>query len=342
MEPINPDEIKKTPAEGIHDSAVLLLMLGEEDVAPVLKCIGVRDVQKVGAVMTGIKSVSREKSEQILDELFAFHERTQALMLDDDKLRGMLTKAFGHDRADNMLSKILQNRDLTGIENLKWMDPTTVAELIKGEHPQIIATVLAYLEFEQAGHVLVALPERLRNDVILRIATFDRVHPTALQELNASLTKIDAAGSGLSAGSLAGVRQAAEILNFAGQLTDDIIEGVREYDPDLAQRILDNMFVFENLLDVNDRGIQVLLREVQTDTLVIALKGCTQELHDKFLRNMSARAAQMFRDDIEAKGPVRVSEVEEKQKEIIKVARQLAEDGHIVLAGKGGTDKIIT
>ncbi len=223
------------------------------------------------------------------------------------------------------------------------MDAATVADLIKNEHPQIIATILVHLEFDHAGEILKFFTERLRNDVLLRIATLDGVQPTALRELNEALTRLLAgASSNVKKAAMGGIRHAAEILNFVGQAAETaIVDNVREYDPDLAQKILDEMFVFENLLDVDDRGIQLLLREIQSDSLILALKGSSPELRDKIFKNMSQRAAEMLKEDLESKGPVRLSEVEAEQKEILKIARRLADEGQIQLGGKGGDDQMV-
>ncbi len=325
------------PEEGIETSAILLLSLGEDEAAEVLKHLGPKEVQKLGHAMAALKAVPRQKIEDVLDK---FHEQTAQggpFAVDEATIRAMLTKALGDDRAANLISRILQGGDTAGIEGLKWMDAATVAELIKNEHPQIIATILVHLEFDHAGEILKMFTERLRNDVLLRIATLDGVQPTALHELNDTLTRLlSGSSSNLKKAAMGGVRHAAEILNFVGQQAEtSILDNVREYDPDLAQKILDEMFVFENLLDVDDRGIQMLLREVQSDSLIVALKGANEELRDKIFRNMSQRAAEMLKDDLEAKGPVRVSEVEAEQKEILKIARRLADEGQIVLGGKG-------
>ncbi len=216
------------------------------------------------------------------------------------------------------------------------MDAATVADLIKNEHPQIIATILVHLEYDHSGDILKCFTERLRNDVILRIATLDGVQPQALHELNEALTRLLSGSSNIKKTAMGGVRTAAEILNFVGTAQETaILDSVREHDPDLAQKILDEMFVFENLLDIDDRGIQVLLREVQSESLIVALKGASEALREKIFKNMSQRAAEMLKEDLESKGPVRLSEVEAEQKEMLKVARRLAEEGQVVLGGKG-------
>ena len=331
------------PDEGVEKSAMLLLSLGEDESAEILKLLGPREVQKLGHAMAAMKSMPRERIEAVLDELEQKTALGSPLEADEAKIKAMLTKALGDDKAANLISRILNGGDTAGIEGLKWMDASTVADLIKNEHPQIIATILVHLEFDQAGEILKQFTDRLRNDVLLRIATLDGVQPVALKELNDALQRLLAGASGnIKKTAMGGVRHSAEILNFVGQAAEtSILDNVREYDPDLAQKILDEMFVFENLMDVDDRGIQLLLREIQSDSLIIALKGAPPELREKIFKNMSQRAAEMLREDLEAKGPVRLSEVENEQKEILKIARRLADEGQIVLGGKGGEDQMV-
>jgi len=216
------------------------------------------------------------------------------------------------------------------------MDPASVAELIKNEHPQIIASILVHLESDHAADIIRHFVDRVRNDVLLRIATLDGIQPNALRELNDVLSKMLAGSDNIKKSALGGVHAAANILNYLGTTAEgEILEAVREHDADLAQKIEDEMFVFENVLDIDDRGIQALLREIQSETLIVALKGASEELSAKIFKNMSQRAAEMLRDDLEAKGPVRVSEVEAQQKEILKTVRRMADEGTIVLGGKG-------
>jgi flagellar motor switch protein FliG len=331
------------PEEGLEKSAMLLLSLGEDAAAEVLKHLGPREVQKLGHAMAGIKSVPREKVEQLIEEVEAHTAKGAGLSADENMIRSMLTKALGDDKAANLIGRILQGGDTAGIESLKWMDAATVADMIKNEHPQIIATILVHLEYDHAGEIIKLFSERLRNDVLLRIATLDGVQPVALRELNEAMTRMMAgASANVKKAAMGGIRHAAEILNFVGQAAEtSIVDNVREYDPDLAQKILDEMFVFENLMDVDDRGIQLLLREIQSDSLILALKGASPELREKIFKNMSQRAAEMLREDLESKGPVRLSEVEAEQKEIIKIARRLADEGQIQLGGKGADDQMI-
>ena len=323
--------------EGIERGAILLLSLGEEGATEVFKHLGPREVQKLGTAMSNLKNVTRDKVEQVLSAFRLSAEEKSPLGLNSrEYLRTVLTKALGDDKATNLIDRILHGGDTSGIDGLKWMDSPAVAELIKNEHPQIIATILVHLERDQASEVLTELPERLRNDVLLRIATLDGIQPSALKELNDVLTKLLSGNNNLKKSPMGGVRTAAEILNFmSGNLEGGVIESVREFDADLAQKILDEMFVFENLIDIDDRGVQLLLREIQSESLIVALKGSSEELREKIFKNMSQRAAEMLRDDLEAKGPVRLSEVEAEQKEILKIARRLADEGQLVLGGNG-------
>ncbi len=323
--------------EGILKSAILLMSLGEEEASEVFKHLGPKEVQKLGTAMASLKNVKRDQIEGVLHDFRKeAEEKTSVGMANDDYVRAVLTKALGSERAGNLIDRILQGGDTAGIESLKWMDAAAVAELIKNEHPQIIATILVHLDRDQASEVLSFFVERLRNDVILRIATLDGIQPTALRELNDVLTKLLAGNTNLKKSAMGGVRAAAEILNFMGAANEtSVINSVRDYDPELAQGIQDEMFVFDNLNDLDDRSIQLLLREVQSESLILALKGATPDLREKIFKNMSSRAAEMLRDDLEAKGPVRLSEVEAEQKEILKVVRRLADEGQIVLGGKG-------
>ncbi|MEW6313677.1 MAG: flagellar motor switch protein FliG [Pseudomonadota bacterium] len=323
--------------EGIEKSAILLMSLGEAEAAEVFKFLGPKEVQKLGAAMAKLSGVSREKMSQVLyDFRYQAEEKTAIGMDSDAYLRTVLTKALGNDRAAGLIERILQGNDNNGIESLKWMDAESVSELIKNEHPQIIATILVHLDHDQASEILKCFTERLRNDVMLRIATLEGVQPSALRELNEVLTQLLTGSDKLKTGVRGGVRTAAEILNFmGGALEASVLASMKEFDAELAQNVQDEMFVFENLLDLDDRAIQLLLREVQSESLIVALKGTSNELREKIFKNMSQRAAEMLRDDLEAKGPVRLAEVEAEQKEILKVVRRLADEGQIVIGGAG-------
>jgi len=327
---------------GLEQAAILLMTVGEEQAAEVFKYLSPKEVQKLGETMARLKTVPRERVEEVLRNFNKTMEEQYSLVGDNDAyIRQVLTRALGEEKAGMLLDRILQGRDVSGIESLKWMDPGSIAELLKNEHPQIVASILVHLERDHASEVLKNLPERMRNDVLLRIATLDGIQPQALQELNEVLSKVLAGGEKLKKATLGGTKATAEILNFLGsQLETAAVEAIREHDPDLAQKILDQMFTFENLMDLDDRAIQLLLREVQSESLIIALKGADPALREKIFKNMSNRAAEMLREDLEAKGPVRLSEVEAEQREILKIVRRLADEGQIQL-GSGGDDQYV-
>ncbi len=313
------------------------MSLGEEEAIEVFKHLGPREVQKLGQAMATMSGVTREQVAEVLRE-FREEAGQQSPMAGgaDAFLRNVLTRALGSEKASPLLDRILQGQDARGIERLKWMDAAAVAELVKAEHPQIIATILVHLDSDQAGEVLGQFDERLRNDVMLRIATLDGVQPSAMRDLDEVLTQLLQGGGQGKQASRGGVEAAAEILNhLGGNLEAAVSAHIREIDADLAQQIQDKMFVFDNLIGLDDRGIQLLLREIQSETLIVALKGTSEALREKVFKNMSQRAAEMLRDDLEAKGPVRLSEVEAEQREILRIVRRLAEEGQIVLGGKG-------
>ena len=287
--------------------------------------------------MSTMKSVQSEELAQVLSEFRREAEQQTAIGVDsDDYIRSVLTKALGDDKASSLLNRILGAREASGIESLKWMDGQSVSELIRNEHPQIIATILVHLERYHACEVLGYFTERLRNDVMLRIATLDGVQPAALRELNDVLTKLLTGNEVLKKKQMGGVRTAAEIMNFfGGEHESSVMENLKTFDADMAQKIMDEMFVFDNIIDIDDRGIQTILREVPSEALIIALKGAGQELREKIFKNMSERAGAMLKEDLEAKGPVRLSEVEAQQKEILSIVRRLADEGAIQLGAKG-------
>ncbi|WP_353192890.1 flagellar motor switch protein FliG [Pandoraea pnomenusa] len=324
-------------AEGLQRSAILLMSLGEDEAAEVFKYLAPREVQKLGAAMASLRQVTRDQIADVLQDFVLEAEQHSALSLDSSEyIRSVLNKALGNDKAAGLIERILQGGDTSGIEGLKWMDSNAVAELIRHEHPQIIATILVHLDRDQASEVLALFTERLRNDVVLRIATLDGIQPAALRELNDVLTKLLSGSENIKRSPMGGVRTAAEILNYLGGVHEEsVIEAVRNYDSDLAAKIVEEMFVFENLLDVEDRSIQVLLKEIESESLIIALKGAPTELREKFFKNMSARAAELLREDLESRGPVRVSEVEAEQKKVLQVVRRLADQGAIMIGGRG-------
>lgn len=326
---------------GIRKSAILMMSLGEGEAVEVFKYLGPKEVQKLSQTMASMESVNRSEVERVLREFMRVTEERANIAGSDEYIRSVLTKALGADKASTLLDRILSGNENNGIESLKWMDAVSVAELIKNEHPQIIATILAHLDQDQAAGVLGCFTERLRNDVMLRIATLEGIQPAALRDLNEVLAGLLAGGDKIKKSAMGGVRVCAEILNYMGAaLESSVLASIREYDPDLAQQIQDKMFVFENLSDLDDKSIQTLLREVPSESLIVALKGTSDALRDKIFKNMSQRAAEMLRDDLEAKGAVRVSEVEEQQREILKIVRRLAEEGQVIIS-KGGEEGLV-
>ncbi|MCG5514210.1 flagellar motor switch protein FliG [Ectothiorhodospira shaposhnikovii] len=332
----------KSKLSGPDRAAVFLMSLGEESAAQVLKHMGPKEVQRIGTAMASLSNVSKKEVGEVLDDFIAVVEEQTALgMGSDEYIRSVLTSALGKDKADGVIDRILLGRNSKGLESLKWMDPRAVAEVIRLEHPQIIAIVLSYLDPDHAAAVLSFLPDRTQPDILMRIATLDGVQPAALMELDEILERQFAGNLNVKSSSVGGVKSAANILNFMDSTKEGMImDKVRDLDEGLGQKIQDLMFVFANLVDVDDRGIQSLLREVSTDSLVLALKGADDAVKDKILRNMSKRAAEMLQDDLEAKGPVRLSEVEVAQKEILSIARRMAESGEIVLGNKGAEQMV--
>ena len=335
---------------GARKSAILLLALDEDSAAEVFKFLSASEVQEISMEMTRLQQVSHDDMKAVLE---AFHQETEefvALNLNSSEhIRSVLTKALGSERATSLIEDILETTgENSGIDALNLMEASMVSELIRDEHPQIIATILVHLDRHQAADILELFEEKLRNaakgggpknDVVLLIATFSGVQPAALQELTEVLTSM-LDGQNLKRSKMGGVRTAAEILNLMNSSQEEVaIETVRSHSEDLAQKIIDEMFLFENLLDLDNRAIQMVLQEVETNSLVVALKGAQDALVDKFLRNMSQRAADLVREDMEARGPIRISQVETEQKAILQIVRRLADSGEIVLAG--GDDEYV-
>ena len=328
--------------KGLENAAILLMSLGEEEAAEVFKHLAPKEVQRLGETIAKLKIVPKEKLESVLDQFNVMAGAQHTLVADTDEyVKSVLKKALGDDKANLLIDRILQGSDVTGIESLKWMDAGSVAELLRNEHPQIVAAILVHLDYDQSSSVIKAFSERQRNEVLVRIATLDGIQPSALKDLNEVMSKVLAGGEKLRKASLGGVKTAAEIINLLGtSIETSVLDFIREADTDLAQRIMDNMFTFDDLGKLDDKGVQALLREVQSESLVIALKGATPEMREKVFRNMSTRAAETLREDLESRGPVRVSEVEAEQKEMLKTVRRLVDEGQIVLAS-GGADEFL-
>ena len=328
--------------QGLENAAILLMSLGEEEASEVFKHLSPKEVQRLGETIAKLKVVSKDKLEGVLDKFADMASQQHMLVADTDEyVKAVLKKALGDDKANLLIDRILQGSDITGIESLKWMDAGSVAELLRNEHPQIVAAILVHLDFDQSSAIVKAFSERQRNEVMVRIATLDGIQPSALKDLNEVMSKVLAGGDKLKKASLGGVKTAAEIINLlGGSVETAVLDFIREADNDLAQRIMDNMFTFDDLNKLDDKGIQALLKEVQSESLVIALKGATPELREKVFRNMSTRAAETLREDLESRGPVRVSEVEAEQKEMLKTVRRLVDEGQIVIAS-GGADEFV-
>ena len=326
--------------QGLENAAILLMSLGEEEAANVFKHLTPKEVQGLGEKISKMRAVTRDRVDNVLQQFHDVAAEQSMLVSDTDEyVKSVLRKALGEDKANLLIDRIMQGGDTAGIEALKWMDAQSVGELLRIEHPQIVAALLAHLDYDQAADVLKTFTERQRNEVLVRIATLDGIQPSALKDLNEVMSKVLAGGERMKKATMGGVKTASEIINMLGSSVEtSVLDYIREADPDLAQKIMDNMFTFDDLLKIDDRGIQALLKEVQSESLIIALKGATPELREKIFANMSSRAAETLREDLESRGPVRVSEVEAEQKELLKVVRRLADEGQIVLGGGGDDD----
>ncbi len=328
--------------DGLEKAAILLMTMGEEEAAEVFKHLVPKEVQRLGETIARMKAVTRERVEQVMDSFEKVAAGESLLVADSNAyVKAVLRRALGDDRAKLLIDRIMQGNDVTGIESLKWMDPVSVAELLRNEHPQIVAAILVHLDIDQTADVLKLFTERQRNEVMVRIATLDGIQPVALRDLDEVLSKVLSGGDRSRKSSLGGAKAAAEILNMLGSAAEtSVLDFVREADNELAQKIMDNMFIFDDLVKIDDKGIQALMKEVQSDSLVIALKGATPALRDKIFKNMSSRAAETLREDLESRGPVRLSEVEAEQNEMQKFVRRLVDEGQVVLAG-GGDEQFV-
>ncbi len=328
--------------QGLEDAAILLMSLGEEEAAEVFKQLEPKEVQSLGETIARLKTVPRERVEKVLDRFTAQSGDFGLLVADTDEyVKSVLRRALGDEKAGLLIDRIIQTSDVKGIESLKWMDSDSVAELLRNEHPQIVAAILVHLNPDLASDVLKHFTDRHRNEVMIRIATLDGIQPAALKDLNEVMSRVLAGGTQVKRQSLGGVKPAAEIINMMGSAVEtSVLDYIRESDGDLAQKIMDNMFVFDDLAKLDDKGFQSMLKEVQTESLIIALKGASPEIRDKIFKNMSSRAAETLREDLESRGPVKLSEVESEQKEMLKIVRRLADEGQIVLGG-GGDDEYV-
>ncbi len=323
--------------QGVERAAVLLLGIGEHQAAEVVKHLNHRQVQKIGFAMANCANITRDEIQTVLIDFITVSEKQTSLGVGSEEyIKKMLNSALGNDIAGGLINRIFtQSNDIQGLDALKWMDARTVADVVRNEHPQVIAIVLTYLDSEQAAEVLKNLPKELGVDLMLRVASLDTVEPAALQELNGIIEK-QFAGNKRKSTSLGGTQIVADILNSLDRsMESTIMEGIKNFDEDLGVQIEDLMFVFENLIDVDDRSIQTLLREVPSEILILALKGADDLLKDKIFNNMSQRASEMLKDDLDAKGPVRLKDVESAQREMLNIAKRLADSGEIALGNSG-------
>jgi flagellar motor switch protein FliG len=324
---------------GTQRAAIVLLTLGEQQAAEVLKHMSAKEVQKLGVAMTSVGGVTREQVVDVVDDFVDTLQQPSGLGPGaDEYVRAVLVQALGEDRASGLIDRILLGRNTSGLDTLKWMEPRAIAELVRNEHPQIIAIVLAHLDPDQGAEVLKCFPERVKSDVLVRIATLDGVPPHALNELNDVMARQFAGSQNIKSSALGGVKVAANILNFMDGGQDEAILGtIGEIDDTLSSQIRDLMFVFDNLADIDDRAMQTVLREVPNEKLAVALRGADQKVKDKIIGNMSQRAAEILKDDMEARGPVRLADVEAAQKEILSIVRKMADEGTIQLMAKAET-----
>jgi flagellar motor switch protein FliG len=305
-----------------------------------LKFLEPKQVQVLGSAMAVMEDMTQDKITAVHKHFIEEIQNYSTIgFKSQDFVRKALIAALGEDKAAHLLDQIMTGSGAKGLESLKWMDSKQVATIIRNEHPQIQTIVMSYLEPEQSAEILAQFPEKVRLDLLMRVANLEEVQPAALQELNEIMEKQFAGQAGAQAAKMGGLKSAANIMNYLDtNIEGQLMDAIREQDEEMSQQIQDLMFVFDNLIDVDDRGIQAILREVQQEALMKAIKGADEELRNKITGNMSKRAAEMLIDDLEAMGPVRLSEVETAQKEILSVARRLADAGEVMLGGGGGEE----
>lgn len=330
------------PASGIEQAAILLLSMGEKNASEVLKHLEPKQVQKVGVAMTTLGSISKSRMQSVLVEFLGAIEDTSNLSVDPENyLRNVLIDALGEENATPFIDRILVSEVDKGLNRLKWLDARSVADVIRNEHPQIIATILTHLDSEQSAEIVGYFSSEKRAEVLLRMCTIDTVKPEAIAELGQVLEKQLSGQKSTKSTSVGGIKSASDVINFLdGAMGEEVLANIKTWDEDLAGQIKDKMFVFENLVDMDDRSMQTLLRDITTEQLKLALKGTIDTVKDKVFSNMSKRAAELLKDDLDAQGPVKVSEVEQAQKEILNVARNLAEEGKISLGSNSSSEMI--
>ena len=328
--------------DGITRAAILAQVLGEDAAAEIFKHLAPREVQRLCAAIKSLENIPQAQVDRTVNSFLAKVDSHSSVGMDAESyIKRVLVRAHGEDKAAGIIDRIMLGDDARGLDNLKWMDARQVAGLIRDEHPQVKAIVLSYLEADHAAAVLAQFPEESRGDLVMRIATLDPVQPAALRELNATIEKQVSGAKNLQSATVGGIKTAAELLNFldTGAGTE-ILDKLRDIDPQLGQEIEERMFSFDGLKELDGFAVQTLLREVSSESLLLALKGADAELKEYIFSNMSRRASEMLRDDLEAKGPVRVSEVEMAQREILIIARRLADEGQISM-GPNASDEFI-
>ena len=325
---------------GTQKSAILMMLLGEDEASEIVRNLSPKEVQHLGTAMYSVQGLDQDTVNAVLDEFLAIIKAQTSLgMGAGNYIRNVMNKALGEDKAQSVLSRIAPSTSARPIEILDWMDARSIAELIIDEHPQIIALIISYLDAGQAADVLGLLPESLQSEIVRRIATLQTVGPDALAELENVMQSKFKANASLRAAKVGGVDAAARIMNFTKQnMEQRIMKDISRNDRELMQAITESMFVFDNLIMSDERSLQTLLRSVDNELLVLALKGADEPLREKLFSCMSKRAAANIVDEMEALGPVRLTEVQTPQKEIINVARRMSDEGTIVLAGRGGDD----
>ncbi len=329
-------------AGSVENAAILMMSLGEQHAAQILRHMEPKEVQRIGAAMSQLENINKEQVKLVLEGFLESSQDETGLTMDADRyIKALLVKALGPEKGNSVIERILMGGNTTGLDTLKWMDPLAVADIIRFEHPQVQAIVLAYLDSDQAAAILELFEEDQRLEIVIRISNLESVQPSALEELNDIIERQVSTGKITQTTSLGGTKVAANIVNAIDMsIETKLLEQLSEVDEELSNTIQDLMFVFENLGEMDDRGVQALLREVSSDELIIALKGADEAVQDKIFNNMSKRAAELLKDDLEAKGPVRLSEVEVAQKAILLVARRMAEAGEINLGGSGGDQMV--
>ena len=324
--------------DGADRAAVLLLGIGEETAARVLKHLEPKQVQRVGAAMTTFASISQDQIEEVVND-FLSESNTQMTMDVDSEayVRKMLIRAVGEENAMSFLERILSSEDETGLSRLQWIDARSVWDLIRQEHPQIVATILTYLESEQAAEILSYFSEEKRVNLLLRMSAIESVKPEALEQVGKTIEEQLQGKNSSKTAPIGGVKSVADLINYlGGEIETQVLDGIKTINPELCEQIKEKMFIFENLVDMDDRSVQIVLRNVESNSLLIALKGADEKVKNKIFTNMSSRAADLLKDDLEAQGPVKISDVEQAQKEVLAAARKLAESGEITLGSKGG------